>query len=39
VVVPILAFAIAVTTWYTGNGPSVTAIVLCTLCFDYFYVL
>jgi signal transduction histidine kinase len=37
VAVPLLTFAIAVTTWYAGNGPSVTAIVLSSLCFDYFF--
>jgi signal transduction histidine kinase len=35
--VPVLTFAIAVTTWYAGNGPAVTAIVLSSLCFDYFF--
>ena len=37
VAVPILTFAIAITTWYAGNGPAVTAIVLSALCFDYFF--
>jgi signal transduction histidine kinase len=35
--VPILTFAIAITTWYAGNGPAVTAILLSSLCFDYFF--
>jgi signal transduction histidine kinase len=35
--VPVLTFAIAVTAWYAGNGPAVTAIVLSALCFDYFF--
>ena len=35
--VPVLTLAIAVTTWYAGNGPAVVAIVLSWLCFDYFF--
>ena len=35
--VPVLTLAIAVTTWYAGNGPAVVAIILSSLCFDYFY--
>ena len=35
--VPILIFAIAVTSWYAGNGPAATAIVLASLCVDYFF--
>lgn len=35
---PVLAMAIAVTTWYAGIGPSVLAIALATLCFNYFFV-
>jgi signal transduction histidine kinase len=35
--VPVLTLAIAVTTWYAGNGPAATAIVLSSLCFDYFF--
>jgi K+-sensing histidine kinase KdpD len=35
--VPVLTLAIAVTTWYAGNGPAVVAIVLSSLCFDYFF--
>src|SRR5437899_3760512 len=37
VAMPLLIFAIAVTTWYAGNGPAVTAIVLSSLCFAYFF--
>jgi signal transduction histidine kinase len=37
VAVPVLTFAIAITTWYGGNGPAVMAIVLSSLCFDYFF--
>jgi K+-sensing histidine kinase KdpD len=35
--VPVLTVAIAVTTWYAGNGPAIVAIVLSSLCFDYFF--
>lgn len=35
--VPALTFAIALTTWYAGNGPAAVAIVLSTLCFDYLF--
>lgn len=35
--VPVLTLAIAVTTWYAGNGPAATAVVLSSLCFDYFF--
>jgi signal transduction histidine kinase len=35
--VPLLIFAIAISTWYVGNGPAVMAIVLSSLCFDYFF--
>jgi signal transduction histidine kinase len=35
--VPVLALSIALTTWYAGAGPSVLAIVLSTLCFDYLF--
>ena len=31
--VPVLTLAIAVTTWYAGNGPAVVAIILSSLCF------
>jgi PAS domain S-box-containing protein len=37
VAMPLLIFPIAVTTWYAGNGPAVTAIVLSSLCFAYFF--
>jgi len=35
--VPVLTLAIAVTTWYAGNGPAVVAVALSLLCFDYFF--
>jgi K+-sensing histidine kinase KdpD len=35
--VPVLTFAIAITTWYAGNGPAVVAILLSAVCFDYFF--
>jgi K+-sensing histidine kinase KdpD len=35
--VTVLTLAIAVTTWYAGNGPAATAIVLSSLSFDYFF--
>jgi K+-sensing histidine kinase KdpD len=35
--VPVLTLAIALTAWYGGNGPAVVAIVLSSLCFDYFF--
>jgi signal transduction histidine kinase len=35
--VPVLTLAIAVTTWYAGNGPAIVAIALSLLCFDYFF--
>ncbi len=35
--VPLLSVAIAVTTWYAGNGPAVVAILLSAVCFDYFF--
>ncbi len=34
----VFALAVVVTTWYTGIGPSVLAVVLSTACFDYFFV-
>jgi PAS domain S-box-containing protein len=34
---PLLLFAIALTAWYGGMGPSVLSIVLSSLCFDYFF--
>jgi K+-sensing histidine kinase KdpD len=35
---PVLVVAIAFTTWYAGNGPSVLAVLLSSACFDYFFV-
>ncbi len=35
--VPLLTFAIAITTWYAGNGPAVVAVLLSAVCFDYFF--
>jgi light-regulated signal transduction histidine kinase (bacteriophytochrome) len=34
---PLLLLAVAVTAWYAGTGPSVLAIALSFLCFDYFF--
>jgi light-regulated signal transduction histidine kinase (bacteriophytochrome) len=34
---PLLLLAVAVSSWYAGTGPSVLAIVLSFLCFDYFF--
>jgi K+-sensing histidine kinase KdpD len=34
---PVLTVAIAFTTWYAGAGPSVLAVLLSWLCFDYFF--
>ena len=34
---PVLTVAIAFTTWYAGPGPSVLAVLLSLLCFDYFF--
>ena len=34
---PVLAVAIAFTTWYAGAGPSVLAVLLSSACFDYFF--
>src|ERR1700726_3337071 len=34
---PVLAVAIAFTTWYAGTGPSVLAVLLSSACFDYFF--
>jgi K+-sensing histidine kinase KdpD len=33
----LFAMAIAIVTWYAGNGPSVLAIVLSLVVFDYFF--
>jgi light-regulated signal transduction histidine kinase (bacteriophytochrome) len=35
--VPTLTFAIAITTWYAGNGPAAVSVVLSSLFFDYFF--
>jgi K+-sensing histidine kinase KdpD len=35
--VPVLAVAIAFTSWYAGVVPSVLAVLLSTACFDYFF--
>ena len=34
----LLLLAVAITAWYGGPGPSVLAVVLSTVCFDYFFV-
>ena len=34
---PVLTVAIAFTTWYAGPGPSVLAVLLSSVCFDYFF--
>jgi signal transduction histidine kinase len=34
---PVLTVAIAFTTWYAGAGPSVLAVLLSSVCFDYFF--
>jgi len=34
---PVLTVAIALTTWYSGIGPSIVAVVLSALCFDFFF--
>jgi signal transduction histidine kinase len=34
---PILALAVALTTWYAGVGPAVVAVVLSATCFNYFF--
>jgi signal transduction histidine kinase len=35
---PVLSLGIAVVTWYAGIGPSVLAVVLSSIVFDYFFV-
>jgi K+-sensing histidine kinase KdpD len=35
---PVLTVAIALTTWYAGSGPSLLAVVLSSVCFDYFFI-
>jgi signal transduction histidine kinase len=37
VAVPALSLAIAVTTWYAGNGPAAVAILVSWLSFDYLF--
>ena len=34
---PLFDLAIVVITWYAGGGPSVLAVVLCSVCFNYFF--
>ena len=34
---PLFVIAIALVTWHAGGGPSVVAVVVSTLCFDYFF--
>lgn len=34
---PLFVIAIALVTWHAGGGPCVVAVVLSTLCFDYFF--
>jgi PAS domain S-box-containing protein len=34
---PLFVLAIALVTWHAGVGPSVVAVVLSTVCFDYFF--
>ena len=34
---PFLSLAVAIATWYAGVGPSVLAILLSTMCFNYFF--
>ena len=34
---PVFTVAIALTTWYAGNGPSVLAVLLSSASFDYFF--
>ena len=36
--VPLFLFAAAITSWYAGTGPSVAALVMCCISFDYFFV-
>jgi signal transduction histidine kinase len=38
VALPVLSLAVAITTWYAGVGPSVLAILLSTMCFNYFFI-
>jgi signal transduction histidine kinase len=34
---PVLCLGVAIATWYAGVGPSVLAILLSTMCFNYFF--
>jgi C4-dicarboxylate-specific signal transduction histidine kinase len=34
---PLFVLAVALVTWHAGGGPSVVAVVLSTVCFDYFF--
>jgi len=34
---PVFTFAIAITAWYAGIGPSGAAVLLSSACFDYFF--
>jgi light-regulated signal transduction histidine kinase (bacteriophytochrome) len=34
---PVFAIAIAIAAWYAGRGPSVLAVVLASVCFNYFF--
>ena len=36
--VPLLLFAVAITSWYGGPGPAVLAVILSSICFNYFFV-
>src|SRR5258705_4318821 len=38
VALPVLSLAVAIATWYAGIGPSVLAILLSTVWFNYFFV-
>lgn len=35
--VPLLLFAVAITSWYGGSGPAFVAVVLSIISFDYFF--
>jgi signal transduction histidine kinase len=34
---PLLSIAVAMVTWYAGGGPSVLAVLLAAVCFNYFF--
>jgi PAS domain S-box-containing protein len=34
---PLLLFAVALTSWHAGTGPAILAIALSSICFDYFF--